>query len=887
MRFASMSVIVRLSSLSKEPTRCRKVGLMVGLISCLFFISSAHATQAATCTFDNGGGDNLYSNALNWGGGIPCGGVPTALDAAVIPAGQIAILDADATVTNANIGGALQMGTYNFTTTAGLSSFGVPAGGYVTSTSGTLHVQGVASIDGTASTTNGNFLFDSTFIVNNGGVWDIAGGSATATGRLTIASGGTMIMGAGVLDVGNDFLNNGGTFTKGTGTVRPTSGGAQAFPCTVDFYNFTSLKTGGTLTFQASIGDNTMTISNGLTMSGLDTMTLGNACRLIVTPAWTIPSGSTFNIATHSLTSTGSLTNAGTFNAGSGTLDLNGNFVNTGTFAAQTGTVRVYGTADQALAGVLYNDLTSLKSSGTATFAASSTVLGALTMNGGTLSSGTSNMTVVGASSIISGATVTSTSGTLTFTGAATSTGSIGSVSGNMLFSSTLQNNGVLDIGSGNATTTDVVTSAGTIYGRTGTLHVVSDFVNTGTFTKGTGTVEATGGVAHVLPGVEYYNLTINKTDGIAETFASNATTTNVFTLTSGILSIGSQFFYVPGTFSNAGGLVTRSTGNVVHPIDTFAFTNVGGTTVTSYTTEDTMYIRAVDPDRNTSGTTTQSFSVTVTAAGGGGDSNVVTLTETGVATGIFTGSIKLVYAGVPTLGTGQMQISGSTTGNTSYTDAFDSTDTTSTSVTLTYTATTNNNGGSGGGGSSAAGSGLSPVVTTFMTTAIDQALLDNLKRIDVQIHGLVKLPNDGNAGTQEDSAVYYVGADGKRHAFPNVQTYATWYPNFDGVQVITGEQLASIPLGASVTYKPGVKMVKFMTDPKVYAVAKGGILRWVKSQAAAVELYGAQWNKNIDDINDAFFTNYTFGAEINGIGDFNPANVKASVQFPSDSLQM
>ncbi|MBP9864188.1 hypothetical protein KBC54_01915, partial [Patescibacteria group bacterium] len=87
--------------------------------------------------------------------------------------------------------------------------------------------------------------------------------------------------------------------------------------------------------------------------------------------------------------------------------------------------------------------------------------------------------------------------------------------------------------------------------------------------------------------------------------------------------------------------------------------------------------------------------------------------------------------------------------------------------------------------------------------------------------------------------------------------------------------------------YKPGVKMVKFMTDPKVYAVAKGGILRWVKSQAAAVELYGAQWNKNIDDINDAFFTNYTFGAEINGIGDFNPANVKASVQFPSDSLQM
>ncbi len=1180
-----MSLIARLLSLCKEKVQHRSIGLSIGVVGCLFFIASAHPTHAAMCTFDNGGGDNLYSNALNWGA---CGAAPGASDVAIIPVGQTVILDTDATVTNASITGQLDMGTYNFTTTASLSSISVAAGGYVTSTSGTLHVQGTATIAGTVSTTNGGFLFDDAIALNAGGIWDIGSGNATSTGTITL--GGTLTFtGTGVLDLGGNLNKTSGTFTAGSGTFRVTSGGAQSLPC-VNFYNFVSLKTAGTTTLQASIGDNTATISNEFVLSGSDAFTLGNACRLIVTPAWTVPSGSTFNIATHSVTSTGALTNAGTFNAGSGTLDLNDNFTNTGTFNAQTGTVRPYGTGTQTLAGVLYNNFTSLKSSGTATFAASSTVLGALVMNGGSVSAAANDFKVVGTTTIISGATVTSTSGTLTFTGAASSTGSIGSntgnmlfedtlwnngtfdvgsgtatttgnvdncgtinggtssavlvfigyyngtctsginaqngtvriagnnqningtltlnnfeqispagsyvfpgpltilgtmtlyssgtgvnmqggaltvngtttilsgavvtstsgtltftgaasstgsigtnsgdmlfgstfqnngtldisigtatatgaltntgtiygragtldlvsnfvnsgtftagtglvrlmgtatqaiagvlyndltslktagtatfaasstvlgalnmngsggklsagsatftavgattilsgatvtstngalvftgavsstgligsSSGNMLFSSTLQNNGTLDIGSGNATTTDVATSTGLFYGRSGTLRIVSDFINSGTFTAGTGTVEAKGGAAHTLPGVSYYNLTIDKTDGIATTFAGSPTTTNAFTLTSGVLDVGSSMFYVTGSYANTGGYVAITSGSIVYPIETFAFTNSGGTTVTSYNTGNTMYIRAVDPNRTTSATTTQSFTVTVTAAGGGGDSNTVTLTETGVATGIFVGSINLVYAATPTLGSGTMQISGSTTGNTSYTDALDSSDTASASAALTYTPS----GGGGGGGGGGVGQML-PLTTTFMTTAIDQALLDNLKKIGIPLHSLVKLPDDGDVLTQEDSAVYYVAIDGKRHAFPNLATFSTWYSNFDGVQVITPAQLSSMPLGANVTYKPGVKMVKFTTDPRVYAVSKGGLLRWIRTEAAAAELYGAAWSKNVDDINDAFFSNYTFGTEIYGIGDFNPVNVMASVQYPSDSLQL
>jgi len=67
--------------------------------------------------------------------------------------------------------------------------------------------------------------------------------------------------------------------------------------------------------------------------------------------------------------------------------------------------------------------------------------------------------------------------------------------------------------------------------------------------------------------------------------------------------------------------------------------------------------------------------------------------------------------------------------------------------------------------------------------------------------------------------------------------------------------------------------MIKIQSDPKVYAVAHGGVLRWVSTEAAAVALYGSAWNTKIDDISDAFFTNYTVGAQISSASDFNIAN--------------
>jgi len=127
-------------------------------------------------------------------------------------------------------------------------------------------------------------------------------------------------------------------------------------------------------------------------------------------------------------------------------------------------------------------------------------------------------------------------------------------------------------------------------------------------------------------------------------------------------------------------------------------------------------------------------------------------------------------------------------------------------------------------------------------------------------------------------SAVYYFGADGKRYVFPTEHTYFTWYSDFSKVKTITAGEIAALPLGGNVTYKPGVKMLKIQSDPTVYAVSKGGILRAIGSEAVAASLYGSTWNKQIDDLPDAFFVNYKVGAAIASASEYDKASLTLAV---------
>lgn len=143
--------------------------------------------------------------------------------------------------------------------------------------------------------------------------------------------------------------------------------------------------------------------------------------------------------------------------------------------------------------------------------------------------------------------------------------------------------------------------------------------------------------------------------------------------------------------------------------------------------------------------------------------------------------------------------------------------------------------------------------------------------------------PGDLIRGTSF-SAVYYMGEDGFRYVFPNDKTYFTWYENFDDVITLTDAELATIQMGGNVTYHPGLKMVKIQSDPKVYMVAHGGVLRWVSTEEIAVALYGSNWNTKIDDVPDGFFTNYEIGDEIVDLDSEASGDLLASHEYGGTS---
>ena len=111
--------------------------------------------------------------------------------------------------------------------------------------------------------------------------------------------------------------------------------------------------------------------------------------------------------------------------------------------------------------------------------------------------------------------------------------------------------------------------------------------------------------------------------------------------------------------------------------------------------------------------------------------------------------------------------------------------------------------------------------------------------------------------------SVYFCGADGRRHVFTTSRVYFSWYADFSSVLIIGDAQLAAIPLGENVTYRPGKLLVKAQSDPKIYAIARGGLLRWVPTADKAKELYGADWERRIDYIPDAFFFDYKIGSAL------------------------
>jgi hypothetical protein len=157
---------------------------------------------------------------------------------------------------------------------------------------------------------------------------------------------------------------------------------------------------------------------------------------------------------------------------------------------------------------------------------------------------------------------------------------------------------------------------------------------------------------------------------------------------------------------------------------------------------------------------------------------------------------------------------------------------------------------------------------------------------------GVVGAPQATNAVTANTiikgsgPTLYWHATDGKRYVFPNTNTFYSWFSSddFRRVQTISDSELGGITIGGNVTYRPGYRLVKVTTDPKVYAVSRYGTLRWVTSETVAEQLYGAGWRWRIDDIPD-MFTNYIVGSPIYSASDYNGKNITVGYPFRQHSI--
>lgn len=129
-------------------------------------------------------------------------------------------------------------------------------------------------------------------------------------------------------------------------------------------------------------------------------------------------------------------------------------------------------------------------------------------------------------------------------------------------------------------------------------------------------------------------------------------------------------------------------------------------------------------------------------------------------------------------------------------------------------------------------------------------------------------------------SAVYLL-QNGQRYAFPFQEVYTLTYGySFDRVQTVSDEYISTLPLGGNVIFPVGT-LVKITTVPKVYEVKSGGVLEWVKTEADAEKLKGANWNKYVRDVPDAFWSNYSIKREIVDIDRDRDGIVNAFDVFP------
>jgi len=341
----------------------------------------------------------------------------------------------------------ISAGTLMLNNTAAL---GTTASGTSITSGAVLDLNGINYASAEVLTVNGTGISSGGAIVNSNAT------GATYAGLLTLGSASSIIGGTGTITISNAGTISGATFGL-------TLGGAQ----------------GGTLT--SILGTTT------------GTLTKQDAGRWTISGANTYTGLTTISEGILKLGATGSGTNTPLGTVGSGTIvSATGAALDLGGFTLVTAEALTLNGTGVSSGGALMNSGAATTYNGAITLASGSTIGGNITFGSAGIS-GSQPLTVAASSS--------------------------------------------LNLGSGAVSTTDLVIGSGaTLTSTSSTLTVTGNFTNNGTFTHNSGTVTLTGAAQTISGLTTFNNLTINGAG--VKSVPDNITISGTMTLTSGIINV-------------------------------------------------------------------------------------------------------------------------------------------------------------------------------------------------------------------------------------------------------------------------------------------------------------------------------------------------------------
>jgi len=146
------------------------------------------------------------------------------------------------------------------------------------------------------------------------------------------------------------------------------------------------------------------------------------------------------------------------------------------------------------------------------------------------------------------------------------------------------------------------------------------------------------------------------------------------------------------------------------------------------------------------------------------------------------------------------------------------------------------------------------------------------------------------------NSFVYLYATNDKRYVFTSKDVITSWFTSFDGGQLgdlqnvcntvneLSDVELASITIGGNVTIRPGSDIVKIASDPALYVVARGKVLRKLATADLAEKIYPGSSAQRTRVIPEAFFVNYSIGLDVSNASDYDPAAEWAAADMETEA---